>query len=267
MKRMLQGLALLQILLVIGIGARIVQVWSTPLPEFGDIPELPATAAVPPPKSQPRITDATTEAVVSHDLFDDQRGQNQSEIPGDITVDAAPVPPPSNVQLMGIMRIGHEPVAIVLDSSVNPEQKSVRKGDMFGEYQVGDITAASMTLLGTQGQQFQIPLKVGATAGGAAPPPPPGGAATRPPAAGKPVTAKPVPPQRPDAQGAAGDGEQKAMTARERAQAIAQRNADLRKTNQKGGGQGDRGDKGDKADPVQARLEALRQLREAAKSR
>ena len=270
MKRVLQGLALLQILLVIGIGARIVQVWSTPLPEFGDIPELPAPTPLPPAKPVPKPTGSTTDAVVEHDLFDDQRGQNKEEITGDVVVDAAPVAPPSNVQLMGVMQLGSDPVAIVLDTSVNPEQKAVRKGDMFGEYQVGEITTAGhlpgLILLGTQGQQFQIPLKVGAAAGGgAAPPPAPGVAAARPPA-GRPVAAKPVPPQRADGQQPE-EHDQKTMNARERAQAIAQRNADLRKNNQKGGAAGGGGEKDGKADPVQARLEALRQLREAAKSR
>jgi hypothetical protein len=275
-KRLLQGLALLQLLLVIGIGARIVQVWSTPLPEFGDIPELPAREPIPPPKPAARISDAMTDAVVEHDLFDDQRGQNKVEevAGGGPEIDAAPVPPPSNVQLMGVMQLGREPVAILLDTSVNPEQKAVRKGDMFGEYQIGEITTGGympgLTLLGNAGQQFQIPLKVGAAAAGAIPSPPHNAAApsapTRP-QAGKPVTAKPVPPQRGDTPPDA--GEQKAMSARERAQAIAQRNAELRKNNQKGGqADGERGEKaGGKPDPVQARLEALRQLREAAKSR
>jgi hypothetical protein len=181
---------------------------------------------------------------------------------------------------MGVMLLGPEPVAIVQDTSVNPEQKSVRKGDMFGEYQIGDILPYGVTLLGTAGQQFQIPLRVesasGAVGGGGGPhvPPPPGGAATRPPAPGaRPVTARPVPPQRenvdPNAPGVSSPGDQKAMSARERAQAIAQRNAELRKNNQKGGGGGgaNSGERDGKPDPVQARLEALRQLREAAKSR
>src|SRR6185369_426440 len=88
------------------------------------------------------------------------------EVAGGVEIEAAPVPPPSNVQLMGVMAVGQEPVAILLDTSVNPEQKSVRKGDMFGEYQVGDIASSGLTLLGTGGQQFQIPLKVGAASGG-----------------------------------------------------------------------------------------------------
>jgi len=273
-KRLLQGLALLQLLLVIGIGARIVQVWSTPLPEFGPIPELPAAAPLPPPKPIAKVSEATTDAVVQHDLFDDQRGQGKVEETAGIEVDAAPVPPPSNVQLMGVMVLGHEPTAIVLDTSVTPEQKSVRKGDMFGEYQVGEIESSGLTLLGSAGQQFQIPLKVGAAAGGgAAPPPGPHvppvpGAATRPQPDAKPVTARPVTPARPEPPEGAAD-QQKAMSARERAQAIAQRNAELRKN--KGGAGGNQANAGDrdggKNDPVQARLEALRQLREAAKSR
>jgi len=266
-KRVLQALALVQILLVLGLGARIVTVMTTPLPEFGAIPELPAPQPLPPPKPIARISESTTEQIVAHDLFDDQRGQGVTEEETAV-VPETPIPPPSNVKLMGVLVLGRDPVAILQDTSVSPEQKSVRKGDMFGEYQIGEIVPTGLTLLGNAGQQFQIPLHIEATAGGvpagaAVPHPAAAGAPStrpQPPAAGKPVTAKPVPPQRPDA----AEAEPKAMSARERAQAIAQRNAELRKNNQKGGAAG--GEKDNKPDPVQARLEALRQLREAAKS-
>lgn len=263
MKRLLQALALVQLLLVIGLAARIFTVWTTPLPEFGEIPELPAATPLPPPKAPPRVSEAITDAVVDNDLFDEARGQNkieEFEVPL-----SAPVPPPSTVKLMGVMLIGKEPVAIVLDTSVKPEQQSVRKGDMFGEYEVGDITGAGLTLLGSADQKFQIPLRVEAAAsgGGGAPVPPPRApgapaAAARPGAPGKPVSARPAPPRN-DAEAS----DSKAMSARERAQAIAQRNAELRKNAAKGGNA--EGRESNKPDPVQARLEALRQLREAAK--
>jgi hypothetical protein len=268
-KRLLQGLALVQVLLLVALGWRIVDVWTTPLPVAGEIPDLPAVASIPPPKPMPKVSEAVTQAVVEHDLFDEARGQNDPDIivEGDALVQA-PVPPPSTVKLTGVMMLDGEPVAFLLDTNLKPEQQAVRKGDMFGEYQVGDITPMGLLLHGTQQQQFQIPLKVEANSAGAAP----GAPAPGPPAPRTPGT-RPSPPPKPVAARPAGKGDaepdNKAMSARERAQAIAQRNAELRKQNQGAkGAAAEAAEDGDaEQNPVQARLEALRQLREAAKSR
>jgi hypothetical protein len=274
MKRLLQGLALLQVVLLVALGWRIVAVWTTPLPEPGEVPDLPAVTSIPPPRPAPKPSEAVTQAVVEHDLFDEARGQSEPDIVVDGEVPAAPVPPPSTVKLTGVMVLEGEPVGFLLDTNLKPEQQAVRKGDMFGEYEVGDITPMSLLLLGTQNQQFQIPLKVEAAGGGApavaapgGPPPPPRTPGTRPTPPPKPVAAaRPAPGK--------GDGntepDTKTMSARERAQAIAQRNAELRKQNQNPKGAG--GEDAEAAaeaepNPVQARLEALRQLREAAKTR
>jgi hypothetical protein len=274
-KRLLQGLAVLQVLLVVALAWRIFHVWSTPLPEAGDIPELPAVASLPPPKPVPKISEAVTQSVVEHDLFDEERGQGAQDIEVDPNaLPEVPVPPPSTVKLMGVMVLGGEPVGILLDTSVKPEQQSVRKGEMFGEYEVGDITTQGLLLLGTGGQQFQIPLKVEAAAGGAVvagaaapggPPPPPRTPGTRPTPPPKPVSARPNAAAKAEP---AAEADGKAMSARERAQAIAQRNAELRKQNQqKNPGNEEAEAENAEPNPVQARLEALRQLREAAKSR
>lgn len=269
MKRALQGLALVQLALLVAIAVRIVGVWTTPLPEFPDIPELPAESQLPPARPAPRIPATVTNAIVDHDLFDEQRGQAE-EI--DVAVDPAllvPVAPPTTVKLMGVLQIGAEPMAILLDTNVKPEQVSVRKGEMFGEYEVGDIGPRGVTLLGTAGQQFHVPLRIEAAAAAAAPGKPgspaagvrPGTNPQQPAQPGKPAQARPIQPQTDNAA-----ADQKAMSARERAQAIAQRNADLRKNSPKAGPDGNEGAAGADADPVQARLEALRALREAAKT-
>jgi len=273
-KRLLQGLALLQVFLVIALSVRVVRVWTTPMPEVTEIPDLPAKTSLPPPKLVPKISPAVTESVVEHDLFDDQRGQGIDDIIVEGTP-VPPVPPPSTVKLMGVMFVGSEPVGILLDTNVKPEQQAVRKGEMFGEYEVGDISKSGLLLLGGEGQQLQIPLRIEATGGAAmagapAPPAPrtPPGTAARPAPAARPAAVRPAVGARAD--NAAPDADQKAMTARERAQAIAQRNAELRKSgNQRTAPAAEAAEKQADAapDPVQARLEALRQLREAAKSR
>ena len=269
MKRLLQGLAILQVLLLLGLGTRVVEVLRTPMPEFPEVPELPALTPLPPPRERPKVTPNITDAIVDADLFDEVRGQGGEDIDvSDVVVDAAPVAPPTSVTLAGVMLLGQEPVAILSDTTVGPGQASVRPGDMFGEYEVGDITSSAVILLGSSGQEFQVPLRVGAAGGdgGAAPVPPPaarGAAATaaRPGAAARPTANRPGDPRQNDAK------DSRTMTARERAQAISQRNAEIRDRAQAQGGEEDGEEKGSAPDPVQARLEALRQLREAAKNR
>jgi hypothetical protein len=275
-KRLLQAVALLQVLLVAGLAVRIVSVWTTPLPEFAEIPDLPATEPLPPPRPPAKVSTAVTDAIVGNDLFDEQRGQNKPDETVDAGPPETPVPPPSTVKLMGVMMTGGEPVGLLLDTSVKPDQQPVRKGEMFGDYQVVDIRADSVTLLGSASQKYEIPLRIEANAGGGqlGPPQPPRPGMAPPP--GQPAAAHPAPATRPVAARPINPGgaeaQQKNMSARERAQAIAQKNADTRKNNQqRGPGGAAAGGPGgqEKAgpDPVQARLEALKQLREAAKGR
>jgi hypothetical protein len=272
-KRLLQALALLQVVLVIALIARIFSVLSTPLPQVAEIPDLPAEKPLPPARPPARVPPAMTEEIVDHDLFDESRGLNQDIVVDGAPLDETPVAPPSTVKLVGVMMLGPEPVGILFDTNVKPEQQTVRKGEMFGEYEVVDIHPRGLTLLGSGNQKYEIPLRIEAVAGGVAPPPPPpqrpGGAAAgaggtpvgKAPAT-RPVTAKPASAAKNDA----ADG--KVQTARERAQAIAQRNAEMRRNNPEGGGRNPQADAEPAGpDPVQARLEALRQLREAAKSR
>lgn len=257
MKRLLQALALVQLFLVVALGVRLVGVWSTPLPEFVEIPELPALAPLPPPRPPVQLASAVTEGIVEHDLFDEERGQGVDPTDGDIVVDEAPIPPPSTVKLVGVMMLGPEPMAILHDTNIKPDQQSVRKGEMFGEYEVGSITESGLILLGN-GQQYQVPLRIEAGAPGA--PVAVVGAPAQA-AVGRPAPARPANPR-------ADAAAQKVANARERAQAIAQRNAEMRKTGQRNspGEQNDQQEP-EQADPVQARLDALRALREAAKSR
>lgn len=265
MKRLLQALALLQLALVVGLGMRVVDVLRTPLPAFSDIPELPAATPLPPPRDRAKPAPSVTDAIVDADLFDDARGTGEADVDmSGIEVEAAPVAPPTTVKLTGVIVLGADPVAILSDPNVGPEQKSVRSGEMFGEYEIGDISQNAVILLGASGQEFQVPLRVEAASGGGGPAPvgPPG----RPTAPG---AARPAATVRNTARPAtAAAQDQKTMTARERAQAISQRNADIRNRSQGDNAPGGKGeDESGAPDPVQARLEALRQLREAAKTR
>ena len=271
MKRLLQALALLQLVLAAGLGFRVVDVLRTEPPRFDEIPDLPALTPLPPAKPRASPDAATAEAIVSADLFEAERGVHLDDIDASGMVDQAPLPPPTNVKVSGIILLG-EPVVILSDPAVGPDQRSLRQGDMFGDYQIGEIGPSSVVLLGSTGQQFHLDLHVETGGGGgpaAAGAPAARGAGATP---GRPgvtsTTARPVP-TRPGT--AAEDRNEKAMSAKERAQAIAQRNAAIRSGHpagaQQGAQAGGQNEGGEPPDPVQARVEALRKLREAAKTR
>lgn|GEM_PF-1047009 len=271
MKRLMQALALLQLALVVGLGLRVAEVLRTEPPAFADIPDLPALTPLPAARPRAKPDAATTDAVVKADLFEAERGVHTEDIDVSGLVDAAPLPPPTNVKVSGIMLLG-EPVAILSDPALGPDQRSLRRGDMFGDYEVGEIEASSVVLLGSTGQQFRLDLRVEGGGGGPAPAGPAGvhaaGAAP-----GRPATAvnRAAPPPRPGAPPANPDNsaDSKVMSAREKAQAIAQRNAAIRANRPATGASAPGQAEGAAAapDPVQARLDALRKLREAAKTR
>ncbi|MBI5504811.1 MAG: hypothetical protein HY899_08400 [Deltaproteobacteria bacterium] len=272
MKRLLQALALLQLALVVGLGLRVVDVLRTELPTFGEIPDLPAVTPLPAARSRAKPDAATTDAIVNADLFEAERGVHTEDLDVSGLADAAPLPPPTNVKVSGILLLG-EPVAILSDPAVGPDQRSLRRGDMFGDYQVGEIGPSSVVLLGSTGQEFHLDLHVegGSGGGGPAPGTPPRAAGATP---ARPTTApgNRAATPRPGSPAAPADKtDSRAMSARERAQAIAQRNAAIRASRPTPGQAGATapGGQGEAAapDPVQARLDALRKLREAAKTR
>lgn len=269
MKRLLQALALLQLALVVGLGLRVVDVLRTELPMFGDIPDLPPLTPLPPARPRAKPDAATTDAIVNADLFEAERGVHTEDLDVSGMLDAAPLPPPTNVKVSGILLLG-EPVAILSDPAVGPDQRSLRRGDMFGDYQVGEIGPSSVVLLGSTGQQFHLDLHVEGGGGGGGPGPgAPAHAAGA--APGRPATAAANRAATPRPGSPAAPADSKAMSARERAQAIAQRNAAIRASRPTPGQPGapapGQGEGGEAPDPVQARLDALRKLREAAKTR
>lgn len=271
MKRLLQALALLQLALVVALGFRVVDVLRTEPPHFEEIPDLPPVTPLPPAKPRAQADQATTEAIVAADLFEAERGVHDQDMDASGLIDQAPLPPPTNVKVSGIILLG-EPVAILSDPAVGPDQRSLRQGDMFGDYQVGEIGPSSVVLLGSAGQQFHLDMHVEAGGGGggqAAGTPAPRTAGAAP---GRPATAvNRAQSARPGVAPESADKNEKVLSAKERAQAIAQRNAAIRAAQPSSAQPGARGpaatEGGDLPDPVQARVEALRKLREAAKTR
>ncbi len=279
MKRLIRLLTVVQVALAVALAARIAAVSSIEPPQFYDLSPMPSKNVLPPSPAKRRPPAVAVNAIVGGNLFETERGKHE-----EITVEAPeepPMPPPATVKLNGVLLLGPDPVAIMTDTAVGPNQRRVRRGDMLGDYEVGSITEGRVTLLGTGGQEFLVDLElnVGAVARHAARTPPratpartsartPARPPARPPARGSAArtsTARaPVPPA---AGRTAGD---RPMTARERAQAaqartraaVAERSAAANRS-----AAAARSSQPAKPDPVQARLDALRRLREAAKKR
>jgi hypothetical protein len=134
-------------------------------------------------------------------------------------------------------------MAIITDTSAGNRQLTLQEGDNVGEYQVGEITRDRVTLLGNSGQEFSLELAVSQGVSAGTPPPRPAAAA------------RPAQPPQPPAQ--TQTAAQRAAAARRqqqvRARAAQNRAAATAQPAQPA-----------QPDPTQARLEALRRLREAA---
>ena len=250
MKRLLQvvsgTLAALALLLV----WRIVQVWRVEPPQFQSPAQVRDAEALPPPPKLPGPGDATVDQIVKGNLFETERGAVDVAQGGE---DQAPLPPPTNVVLNGVFfQTTGRPMAIITDTSAGGRQLTLQQGDNVGEYQVGSITRQSVTLLGRAGQEFALELAVGKA---------PEGTAATPPRA----VATPGAPATAAAQSAA----QRAAAARRQAQQL-QQTQQAQQAQQKGGRAVQNRAAPPavaEADPGQARLEALKRLREAASRR
>jgi len=251
-KRLLQVVSGMLAVLACALLFRIVQVLSVAPPEFTDPPQLSAGGEplLPPPKSlSPR--GPAMDAIVEGNLFESERGEGASSASGAGGVGGEPLPPPTNVVLNGIFVMEGRPMAIVSDSTAGNKQLTLRVGDNVGDYQVGDITDRRVTLLGRGGQQFSLDLDI-----------------KKGPQGGAPVAA----PARPAPPAAAGNRGQPPAGQTAAQRAAAARAAAVNRTAQQqrartAGARPDEGESADRPDPTQARLDALKRLREVTPQR
>ena len=237
---------------------RIVQVLSVAPPEFTDPQQVAMTEALSPPPRNQSPRGPAMDAIVQGNLFESERGQGQSGASGAGGAEGEPLPPPTNVVLNGIFVMEGRPMAIVSDSTAGNKQLTLRVGDNVGDYQVGDITERRVTLLGRGGQQFSLDLdiKKGPQGGApvatpARPQPAAAAAANKAPAGGGQTAAQRAAAARAAAANRAAQQQQRARTTGMR---------DQQQQQQEGGG-------GERSDPTQARLDALKRLREVSPQR
>jgi hypothetical protein len=230
---------------------RIVQVLSVAPPEFTDPPQLSAGEPLPPPPPNLSPRGPAMDAIVEGNLFESERGEGASSASGTGGVGGEPLPPPTNVVLNGIFVMEGRPMAIVSDSTAGNKQLTLRVGDNVGDYQVGDITERRVTLLGRGGQQFSLDLDI-----------------KKGPQGGAPVAApaRPTPPAAAGNRGQPPAGQTAAQRAAAARAAAANRTAQQQRA-RTAGARPDEGESADRPDPTQARLDALKRLREVTPQR
>ncbi|RMF21742.1 MAG: hypothetical protein D6760_08795 [Deltaproteobacteria bacterium] len=261
MRRLLQIVSALMFALALALAWRIVLVMQVETPAIGDVRQVAAIEPLPPPPRRPTPTGTAIDAIVGGNLFELERGQRPDEDAD--AGEAPPLPPPTNVTLNGVFVREGEPMAILTDAGAGGRQLTVRVGENVGDYEVGEITADRVTLLGSGGQRFllELDIKKGAVAGR-----PATGAAGARPVPGRPTPGRPPTPPRPavrtPAQARAAAAAERAAAGRtaaaQRAAAARARAAQNRAAQAR---------TPERVDPTQARLEALKRLREAAQGR
>lgn len=157
MKGLMQAVALMLVVLAAILGWRIVSVVSIQPPLFSQIPgQLRGEPLRPAPRGS-SATGPVIKAILDGNLFETERGYREEIVEVETQV---ALPPPTNIVLNGVISISGEPVAIMNDSKVGNAQLSVGKGDMIGDYEVGEVTPNGVILLGAGGQQFSVGLQV-----------------------------------------------------------------------------------------------------------
>jgi type II secretory pathway component PulC len=244
-KRLLQAVSVVLAAISVLLIWRVVRVWQVSAPEFSEPAQVAMKQAAPPPtRSLPPPT--AVDAIVNGNLFETERGTIEDSSGAGAGADGEPLPPPTNVVLNGVFfQTTGRPMAIITDTSSGNRQLTLQEGDNVGDYQVGKITHDRVTLLGHGGQEFSLELAVsqGVAAGGAPQP--------------RPATPPIARPATPPAPGAAQTAAQRAAAARRQQQTRARAGGAAA-----GAAQPEDGAQQNEA--TQARLEALRRLREAA---
>ncbi|MFP6627392.1 MAG: hypothetical protein VCA74_10135 [Deltaproteobacteria bacterium] len=245
MKRILQMVSLLLAVLAVVLVWRVMEVMKIQPPEFSNPVQTTDVKPLPPAPARLSATSSMIKSVIDGNLFEAERGQRPQE--EETEEELAPLPPPTNISLNGILLVGEAPVAIMTDSKSGGRQLRVRVGEMVGDYEVGGIDARQVTLMGAGGQRFNVVLQTRKGASRMSRPRTPVRSAPRP-SASRPVPARGARPTPPSPSARMVVGSQKPIPRSNPPTAVGK---PVKRA----------------PTPAQARLEALKRLREAAKKK
>ena len=169
-------------LIVALLGIQIVSTWARSLPKLEERPHQPAPPPEPREKGRrssekggPRAP-ATPEALVSaineKDLFDpSRRPAPEDGGPQAAAQEAAPIPPPSGVAVVGIRLLHGEREAFVQDATQQNKQRRLRVGDQLQSYTVKEISDSQVILAAPSGQSVTMDVELKKSGGARGPAP------------------------------------------------------------------------------------------------
>jgi hypothetical protein len=171
------------LLLILLAAWRTEEVWRRGAPDASpsaDPAGKPVGDGLPPPARKPQLPQMVS-VIADKDLFDASRKAPEAAAPAPA---ATPVPPPPTLKLSGVVVVGSQREAVLLDMAQNNKQTRLREGEEISGYKVGKIEPEQISLVGGGGEEIILALQIDKTkagqkkgfgpAGKPAPPPPPG---------------------------------------------------------------------------------------------
>lgn len=164
---------------------RTLEVWRRMPPDVSEGGETPTQPldTVGAPGKRPALPQLVTN-ITDKDLFDVSR-QAPSAASGP-TPEQTPPPPPT-LKLAGVVFVGSQHEAVLIDISQNNKQIRMREGEEIGGYKVAKISTQQVSLVSGTGDEVKLDLLLETGKGAGPKPAGPGGLAPPPPRGGRPA--------------------------------------------------------------------------------
>lgn len=146
--------------LIVVAGWRTVDVWRRQTPVVGSDADAGRRAeGLPPLPRNPTIPRMVNE-IAQQDLFDVSRKEGSAE--NEPAPEATPPPPPT-LKLSGVLFVGLEPEAVLVDSAQGNKQIRLRVGEEISGYKVNRISTEQIALVAGTGEEVVLPLLLDTT--------------------------------------------------------------------------------------------------------
>jgi hypothetical protein len=152
------------LLLILLAAWRTAEVWRRGAPEVPPAadPGKPVGDGLSPPARKPQLPQMVS-VIADKDLFDASRKAPEAAAPAPA---ATPVPPPPTLKLSGVVVVGSQREAVLLDMAQNNKQTRLREGEEISGYKVGKIEPEQISLVGGGGEEIILALQIDKTKAG-----------------------------------------------------------------------------------------------------
>ncbi|HZR83317.1 MAG TPA: hypothetical protein VFD92_19640 [Candidatus Binatia bacterium] len=135
---------------------RTIGVWRRDVPDRPPAPDSgprPATDLPPAPRTPP--IPQLVSVIADKDLFDQSRKAAEEAAPAPV---ATPAPPPPTLKLAGVIVVGTEREALLIDTAQANKQFHMREGEEISGYKVGRIGTEQISLIGPGGEETTVQM-------------------------------------------------------------------------------------------------------------